>query len=88
MKHAPIDLSQNCPSARPSTVQSRAFHLACKILGSARHLANYLEVSDEQLLAWLEAREGPPHDLFIRVVGVILSQWDPREDVMSAARKH
>ena len=88
MSHAPADLSHECPSARPSTVQSRALHLACKILGSARHLADYLEASDEELLAWLEARVELPHDLFIKVVAVILAQWEPRENVMAAARKH
>lgn len=87
MSHA-SDLSGECPIARPSTVQSRALHLACKILGSARHLADYLEVSDEELLGWLEAREDLPHGVFIKVVAVILTQWEPREDVRSAARKH
>src|SRR5688572_17051475 len=36
------DLAKGCPSARPSTVQSRALHLACQILGNASHLAKYL----------------------------------------------
>ena len=81
-------LTEGCPSARPSTFQSRALHLACRILGNASHLARYLGVSDEQLLAWLEAREDVPHHLFVKVVGVILAQWEPREEVISAARKH
>jgi hypothetical protein len=82
------DLAKGCPSARPSTVQSRALHLACQILGNASHLAKYLGVSEEQLLAWLEAREDVPYDLFVQVVGIILTQWEPREKVSSAARKH
>lgn len=88
MKRELSDLTEGCPTARPSTVQSRALHLACQILGNASHLAKYLGVSKEQLLAWLEAREDVPQDLFVKVVGVILAQWEPRDDVMSAARKH
>jgi hypothetical protein len=29
-----------------------------------------------------------PHDVFIRVVTVIVPQWEPREGVIYAARKH
>jgi hypothetical protein len=88
MQHESGNLTKGCPTARPSTVQSRALHLACQILGNAGHLAKYLGVSDERLLTWLEAREDVPYDLFVQVVGIILTQWEPRETVSSASRKH
>jgi hypothetical protein len=58
------------------------------MLGDAAHLARYLGVSEEQLLTWLQARDDPPREVFLNVVDVILSQWEAREDVMCAARKH
>jgi len=58
------------------------------MLGDAAHLAKYLGVSEEQLLTWLEARDDPPREAFLKVVDVILSQWEARDDVMCAARKH
>ncbi len=51
-------------------------------------LAEYLGVTQDQLRRWLQARETPPQALFLKAVHVILSQWDRRDDVMAAARKH
>ena len=76
-----------CPTARPSTVHSRALHVACRLLGGEALLAKYLGVTQDQLLRWLEAHETPPQALFLKAVHVILSQWDRRDDVMAAARK-
>jgi len=88
MNYESSTLRDECPSARRSTVQSRALHLACRMLGDAAHLAKYLGVSEEQLLTWLQARDDPPREAFLKVVDVILSQWEARDDVMCAARKH
>jgi len=88
MNYESSTLRDECPTARQSTVQSRALHLACRMLGDAAHLAKYLGVSEEQLLTWLQARDDPPREVFLKVVEVILSQWKARDDVICAARKH
>ena len=75
-----IPLRQNvppgldCPLAPPShaTVQSRALHRACVILGGVDKLADRLHASMEQVRTWMEGREPVPMQVFEQCVEVLL----------------
>jgi hypothetical protein len=56
-----------------STVHVRTLEKAARILGGEAGLATYLQVSREELAAWMEAKNTLPSWAFITVVELISS---------------
>jgi len=66
--------AQDCPVATPAraSVQARALHRACLVLGGVDKLAKHLEIPEANLLAWLRGDEPPPERAFLAAVEIIL----------------
>ena len=63
------------PPSKP-TVEARALHRACLILGSLRKLAIYLDVEEAPLLRWIDGEEEPPKDALLSAVNIVLLYAD------------
>jgi hypothetical protein len=65
---------QACPSAPPAyaSVQARALHRACLIVGGLNALAARLESSPSDLDRWISGDEMPPESVFLRCVELLL----------------
>jgi hypothetical protein len=63
------------------SVYCDTLHRACEILGGAEALGHHLDVTSDQLEAWLKGRATPPVDLFLRAVDVVVEH-----DVVNAGR--
>ena len=51
----------------------------CEVLrGGREQLAAFLEVKPEELGQWVEARSGPPREVFEKAMEVILAEHDRR----------
>jgi hypothetical protein len=66
--------ARECPLAPPqhASVQSRALHRACLIVGGAEELAKRLEVSLPDIERWLRGEEPVPERAFLHAVEVVL----------------
>ncbi len=66
--------ARECPLAPPghASVQSRALHRACLIVGGAEALAKQLEVSTAHIEGWLRGEEAVPERVFLHAVEVVL----------------
>lgn len=66
--------ARDCPLAPPghASVQSRALHRACLIVGGVDLLAERLSVSVDQLKGWLKGDDLPPERVFLACVEIIL----------------
>lgn len=64
----------DCPVAAPSraSVQARALHRACLVLGGTEALAKHLDVAEADLLVWLRGEDVPPERIFLAAVEVVL----------------
>lgn len=64
----------NCPLAPPehASVQSRAMHRACLILGGMEQLSRHLDVPADAVRRWLKGDEIPPEPVLLACVEVIL----------------
>jgi hypothetical protein len=70
----PTAAARDCPLAPPehASVQSRALHRACLIVGGVDLLAQRLSVSVEALKGWLKGDDLPPERVFLACVEIIL----------------
>lgn len=66
--------AQECPLAPPehASVQSRALHRACLILGGVTALAKRLEVSEADVERWLRGEVEMPERVFLHAVEIVL----------------
>lgn len=66
--------AQECPLAPPehASVQSRALHRACLILGGVTPLAKRLEVSERDVEQWLRGEVEVPERAFLLSVEIVL----------------
>jgi hypothetical protein len=66
--------AQECPLAPPehASVQSRALHRACLILGGVAALAKRLEVSERDIEQWLRGEVEMPERAFLHAVEIVL----------------
>lgn len=66
--------AQECPLAPPehASVQSRALHRACLILGGATALAKRLEISEPDVERWLRGEVEIPERVFLHAVEIVL----------------
>ena len=66
--------ARSCPLAPGGTasVQSRALHRACLIVGGAAPLAKHLEVAESDIRAWLTGVREVPHEVFVTAVEIVL----------------
>jgi hypothetical protein len=64
----------DCPLAPPShaTVQSRALHRACLIVGGIDRLAERLHAGAAEVRAWMAGREPVPMPVFEACVEILL----------------
>lgn len=69
-----VAATSNCPLApgEKASVQSRALHRACLILGGAARLATDLGVSEGDIRAWLTGAREVPHAVFVAAVEIVL----------------
>jgi hypothetical protein len=67
-------LARQCPIAPPahSTVQARALHRACLIVGGAQVLAQRLDLPLMLLERWMRGEAPPPEHVFHQAVEIIL----------------
>jgi hypothetical protein len=63
-----------CPLAPPAqaSVQARALHRACLILGGIEPLARHLKSSQAELRAWLTGAAAVPMEVFCAAVEIVL----------------
>ena len=66
--------AKDCPLApdERASVQSRALHRACVIVGGGGTLAGQLGVSASDIRDWLTGVREVPHTIFVAVVEIIL----------------
>lgn len=66
--------AQECPLAPPeqATIQSRALHRACLIIGGVTVLAKRLEVSERDVEQWLRGEVEVPERAFLHAVEIVL----------------
>lgn len=66
--------ARDCPLAPPghASVQSRALHRACLIVGGIDPLARQLDQSADDLRRWLRGEELPPEPVLLGCVEIIL----------------
>lgn len=66
--------ARDCPLAPPgdASVQSRALHRACLIVGGIDKLAAYLNVPEGELRRWMNGEVLPPEPTFLAAVEVVL----------------
>ena len=60
------------------SVRTEALRRAASLVGGTEPLRELLEVSLPQLEAWLEARETPPIDIFLKAVDLIAAPLPPQ----------
>ena len=67
-------LARQCPDAPParSTVQARALHRACLIVGGSQVLAQRLDLPAMLLERWMRGEAPPPEHVFHEAVEIIL----------------
>ena len=67
-------LARQCPSAPPahSSVQARALHRACLIVGGLQVLAQRLDLPATLLERWMRGEAPPPEPVFHAAVEIIL----------------
>lgn len=67
---APAD----CPIAAASrqTVQARALHRACVVIGGVAALAARLKASEVAVRSWIEGIDEPPESAFLTAVEILL----------------
>ena len=58
-------------TTRNHSVFVRTLHEACLAMGGEHHLAAYLGVELELLNRWLEGKERPPDEVFLRCVDLL-----------------
>ena len=70
----PSAAARDCPLAPPehASVQSRALHRACLIVGGVDLLAQRLSVGVAELKGWLKGDDLPPEHVFLACVDIIL----------------
>ena len=68
----------DCPLAPPqhSTVQARALHKACLIVGGIHQLSARLEAPKENLERWMRGEGEPPQVVFYAALEIILLYVD------------
>ena len=60
----------------------------CEVLRGGRdNLADYLQVSPDELADWVEARSGPPRRVFEKAMEVILAEHDRRAAMAPPPRR-
>lgn len=66
--------AQECPLAPPghASVQARALHRACIIVGGAAQLAQQLDVAVADIERWLVGTEPVPESIFLQAVEIVL----------------
>lgn len=66
--------AQECPLAPPehASIQSRALHRACLIVGGVAALAGRLEVAERDIEQWLRGEVEMPERVFLHAVEIIL----------------
>lgn len=66
--------ARDCPLAPPghASVQARALHRACVIVGGAAPLARNLEVDTADIERWLVGDEAVPERVFLQAVEIVL----------------
>ncbi len=74
VRHGESDRGPDCPLAPPAhaTVQSRALHRACLIVGGADKLAERLGVPIGDVRAWMAGRGPTPERIFEDCVEILL----------------
>lgn len=74
VRHGASDRAPDCPLAPPAhaTVQSRALHRVCLILGGADKLAERLGVSVADVRRWMTGEAPTPEGVFESCVEVLL----------------
>jgi hypothetical protein len=67
-------LARKCPVAPPShrSVQARALHRACVIVGGVKPLAQRLDLPAALLERWMRGEAPPPEHVFHAAVEIIL----------------
>lgn len=70
----PADAGVVCPLAPPdrASVQVRALHRACLVLGGMQPLAAHLGVADSDIGAWLRGERSIPEGIFHAAVEILL----------------
>ncbi|HWA36764.1 MAG TPA: YdaS family helix-turn-helix protein [Burkholderiales bacterium] len=66
--------ARDCPLAPPghASVQARALHRACVIVGGAAQLARNLDVAVADVERWLVGDEAVPERIFLHAVEIVL----------------
>jgi hypothetical protein len=66
--------ANDCPAAPParSSVQARALHRACLVVGGVEALAKHLDCTGADLDRWLRGEECPPERAFLAAVEIVL----------------
>ena len=59
------------------TIESRALRRAVELAGSRESLAERIDVKVEELEKWLAGTRGPPREVFLRIVDLILDESRP-----------
>lgn len=54
------------------SIHVRTLHGACRVLGSLASLAKQLEVSEDELRAWLAGDADPPYRIFLAALEILL----------------
>ena len=74
MKSASATTATDCPLAPPAhaTVQCRALHRACLILGGIEMLAQRLDTTVPDLRRWMSGEEPAPIKVFENCVEILL----------------
>ena len=65
------------PVATPLKKQTLA--VAASLVGGAEELAKVLGVPENTVGAWLEGKEDPPGEMFLRALDVILDELEERD---------
>ncbi len=62
----------------PGATKTEAIKLAAELLGGPARLREKLKASSAEIAAWLAGTKEPPQAVFLRVVELILDEFDAR----------
>ena len=65
---------------------ARILHQCEFLRGGRENLARFLQVPENELEAWLDARGGPPRSVFERAMELILAEHDRRSALERAGK--